>query len=362
MIRLSIVLTTTLGLAIPAVAAPERLGSITRSTGEVRRSDPGDAEVGVASGEPVFRGTLFMTGSDGNVEIKLSGGSIMRIRPNSSLQLSPTKRRRRKKNSVVLFFGRLWSSVSTAVGGDENYEVSTPTAVAGVRGTEFETAVGKDGSVRVRVDEGRVAVADGDTNRDVKRGQRVDGDVEGLNKTARAKKKPNWEQWDAQSTERVKKNGPGVMRSMKSRLERRQARIQELEKRRDELTSQLSRWEREMRLGDPDAVGKIREINEELSAIEDAIADLADATRSQFGYVSYLAELASDPRFGMIGADDIKREAKTLMKLKKQFDAFEAEGKDTSVRGMDQMLEDFRGGKRDTLKDEKGSVKDIFGD
>ncbi|MEO1171190.1 MAG: FecR family protein, partial [Myxococcota bacterium] len=180
MIRQSIIVASLLSLSAFAEAAPERLGSITRSTGEVRRADPEGSKAGVASGEPVFRGTRFTTGGDGNVEIKLAGGSIMRIRPNSSLQLSPTKRRRKKKNSVVLFFGRLWSSVSTAVGGSSNYEVATPTAVAGVRGTEFETAVGKDGSVRVRVDEGRVAVADGDTNRDVKRGQRVDGDVRGL--------------------------------------------------------------------------------------------------------------------------------------------------------------------------------------
>ncbi|MEL6545874.1 MAG: FecR family protein [Myxococcota bacterium] len=348
--------------ASPALAAPETLGRIQRSRGTVKRTDVEKVKAGVASGDPVYRGTRFTTGSDGNVEIKLTNGSLMRIRSNSSLQLSPTKRRRKKKNSVVLFFGRVWSSISKAAGADENYEVATPTAVAGVRGTEFETAVAPDGSVRVRVDEGRVAVADGGVSRDVKRGQRVDGDVGGLGKTGKAGKKPQWDSWQEDRTERVKKEGPEVMRQMKGRIEARRQRLETLESRRKELEAQLSKWERQGRLGDPRAAPKIAEINEELSEVLDEIADISDATRSQFGYVGYLAELADDPRFGMIGAEDLKREAATLIKLKRQFDAFESIGKDMSIKGMDQILDDARGGKRDTLREEKGSVKDLFGD
>ena len=50
-----------------------------------------------------------------------------------------------------------------AVGAQSSYEITTANAVCGVRGTEFETAVGEDGSVRVRVLEGSVNVA-GDNN------------------------------------------------------------------------------------------------------------------------------------------------------------------------------------------------------
>ncbi len=348
--------------ASTAAAAPETLGRIQSSKGTVKRSDIEKVDAGVASGQPVYRGTRFDTGKDGSVEIKLSNGSIMRIRPNSSLQLSPTKRRRKKKSSVVLFFGRVWSSISKAVGAEENYEVSTPTAVAGVRGTQFETAVAPDGSVRVRVDEGRVEVADGDVSRDVKRGQRVDGGVDGLATTNKASQKPQWDTWQEEKTTRVKQEGAEVLKQMKSRIESRQARLKELEEKRKALEAKRTKWERNARLGDPKAAEKISEVNLELADVLDEIADISDVARSQFGYVGYLAELADDPRFAMIGAEDLKREAKTLVKLKRQFDAFEAEGKDMSIKGMDQILEDARGGKRDTLRDEKGSVKDIFGD
>ncbi|MEM6730538.1 MAG: hypothetical protein AAF658_03230, partial [Myxococcota bacterium] len=80
-----------------AQGAPETLGRIERSRGQVERSDMEKVEAGVAKGDAVYRGTRFTTGTDGNVEIKLSNGSIMRIRPSSSVQLSPTKRKRKKK-------------------------------------------------------------------------------------------------------------------------------------------------------------------------------------------------------------------------------------------------------------------------
>lgn len=351
-----------LAFSSTALAAPETLGRIQSSKGTVKRSDIEAVDAGVASGQPVYRGTRFVTGDDGSVEIELTNGSIMRIRPNSSLQLSPTKRRRKKKSSVVLFFGRVWSSISKAVGAEENYEVTTPTAVAGVRGTEFETAVAPDGSVRVRVDEGRVEVADGNESRDVRRGQRVDGGVEGLKSTDSAGKKPQWDAWREAKTTRVKQQGPEVLKKMKSRIESRQARLAALDEERKSLEAQLTKWERQGRLGDPQAPAQIAELNRKLADVLDEMADISDVARSQFGYVSYLAELANDPRFAMVGAEDLKREAKTLLKLKRQFDAFEAEGKDMSIKGMDQILEDARGGKRDTLREDKGSVKDIFGD
>ena len=46
----------------------------------------------------------------------------------------------------------------TRSSGDVNYEVKTPNATCGVRGTEFVTSVGDDGTARVKVDQGKVAV------------------------------------------------------------------------------------------------------------------------------------------------------------------------------------------------------------
>ncbi|MEL6338524.1 MAG: FecR family protein [Myxococcota bacterium] len=353
---------TILLLPTSARAQPESIGSISKAQGGVKRSDVIDVQAGVEPGAAVYRGTRITTESDGSVEIRLAGGSIMRVRPASSIQLSPVKRSRKRKSSVVLFFGRVWSRVTKAVGGETNYEVNTPNAVAGVRGTEFETAVGADGSVRVRVDEGRVAVADDERERSVKRGQRVDGNENGLKGTRRAGRKPGWQTWQNQREDRARSDAGDVVRAMKQKIERRQSRLAKLRAQQTELMNERKRWERDQRLGDPEADAKIAAIDNKLADIADAIADLSDVARSQFGYVDHLAELAADPRFGMINAATIQAEAKTLLKLKRQFDAFEKEGKDMSQEAMDDIMDDARDGKRGTLKDEPGSVKDLFGD
>ena len=61
--------------------------------------------------------------------------SILKIQKKSSLVLSKHKRHREKKNSVLLFFGRVWSKVTKSVGSGDNYEVKTANAVCGVGGT-----------------------------------------------------------------------------------------------------------------------------------------------------------------------------------------------------------------------------------
>lgn len=345
-----------------ASASEPPLGTITRISGRVERTDLVDTKTNAAIGESIFKGTRLTTSSDGEVEVTLTSGSVMRIRPNSSLQLSPVRRRRSNKSSIVLFFGRLWSRVSSAVGQDGNYEINSPTAVAGVRGTEFETAVGQDGSVRVRVSEGRVDVASDNQMRKVARGERVDADIEGVSNPTPADRDPNWQRWSDEKRKHVKQSGVTVMRSMKESILERQDRTKTLRAQQERLMAEISRWERELRLGAPEAPGKLRALNEELTRVEEQIADLSDRSRSQFGYAAYLSELADDPRFAMIGAADIRREAKTLLQLKRQFDAFEKEGEDISIKGMDRMLEDIRGGKRESLRDKPGSVKDLFGD
>src|SRR6185437_11781807 len=80
------------------------------------------------------------------------------------------------KTSIILFFGKIWSRVTHAANDKPHYEVAMANAVAGVRGTEFGAAVADDGSVRISVNQGQVAV-DGDSGHSqVGAQQQVDAD------------------------------------------------------------------------------------------------------------------------------------------------------------------------------------------
>lgn len=347
-----------LGFAPPAQAS-EELGVIATVKGSVSVTHPGASEKRATRGERVFRGSKIRTGS-GQAELRLDDGSMMRVRSNSSIMLSPTARKRKKKASVLLFFGRVWSKVSRSVTGDSNYEVSTPTAVAGVRGTEFETAVGADGSVRVDVQEGAVAVADGDDAATVAAGERVDGDTGGLGDKEQTTGASNWVDWQKQRSTRVKSEAPQVLDTMRSRITARKSRLEALRAKQKDLKERRSQAERRLNSGDRRAADEIRGYNDELARIADEIADIGDQATSQFGYVDHLADLASDPRFGMIDRKTLAANARELRALKKDFDAMVKEGTDISEKAMDKMLDDMGSGKSKSLDDD--SVKDFFGE
>ena len=57
--------------------------------------------------------------------------------------------------------GKLWAKVTSAIHGEQKFQVETENAVAGVRGTTFRVDANQDKSVRVRVYDGQVAVAPG---------------------------------------------------------------------------------------------------------------------------------------------------------------------------------------------------------
>ena len=124
----------------------------------------GPAEEGpwtaVAAKEEVAGNQWVKTGPSSRMELTLGDGSVIRLSADTkvevkSLTSGPTKR----KSSVRLWVGQLWSSVTRAFGPDDTFEVETENAVAGVRGTTFRVNRGTDKATVVKVYAGAVAVA-----------------------------------------------------------------------------------------------------------------------------------------------------------------------------------------------------------
>ena len=343
-------------LFIAGAASAQTAGKLTQVQGAVTVKT-GDSESAGKLNQTVPPGSQVKTGPDGSAEVTFDDGSVMRVRASSQVALSANPRPE-KKNSVVLFFGRVWSKVVRSTTGDSNYEVNTPNAVAGVRGTEFETAVADNGKARVSVSEGKVAVsadhdADGPT---VGKGQAADAAADGVQAPKAAGDDKSWKSWEDEGENGARSGGAGIAKDIHTKLDARQKKLQSLKQQIAEAVRKRDAAARQAEM-DPSAASEVERLNKEIQKLGGQIADLGDASAAQFGYVDHLADLANDPRFNMIDRKTMLAEASTLRRLKAQFDAMVKEGTDMSQKSMNKMMDDMRKGKP-TIKDKPGSVKD----
>lgn len=153
------------GIAIPARLLQERGGFATVAAlhGDVsvlgKDGLPIVAEVGTALPE----GTMIATSEQGFVTLQLKDGTRFSMPPASNLQLTVLRVKQfveQPRTVLTLDKGRVSSQVTPFKLPDSQYEVRTPLAVAGVRGTRFRVNV--DGAVSYNeVLEGNVNVVPG---------------------------------------------------------------------------------------------------------------------------------------------------------------------------------------------------------
>jgi hypothetical protein len=120
----------------------------------------------VAPGQSLSQGSLIETGPDGSVAIDLADGSRIVLHKSSSLRLSEMQRIDGVPNAHDIQLQLPDGHLDTLVKPHRDvgrFEIVTPTAVSGVRGTVFRTAA-SDGTVTTETLEGVVAVsASGET-------------------------------------------------------------------------------------------------------------------------------------------------------------------------------------------------------
>jgi len=98
----------------------------------------------------------------GSIELMMSHGRVIRLDEGSTLRVGTLKRDEHKKSVVgkfTLFLGRLWGKVLQAKSRrKKEMYVSTPTLVAGVRGTAYDLKLKRDQSTVIKVFEGEVEI------------------------------------------------------------------------------------------------------------------------------------------------------------------------------------------------------------
>ena len=127
----------------------------------------GDVQVIRAGGEKPFKafvnmrlteGDRIITGPSGKAKIEMDDEVIITLAENTRIYLSELRGSNgAKQSSINLQSGGVGSSVKEKLKDNSRFEIKTPTAVMGVRGTEFFTQY-YNGNVDVRVVDGIVEV------------------------------------------------------------------------------------------------------------------------------------------------------------------------------------------------------------
>jgi hypothetical protein len=99
----------------------------------------------------LYPGDSLTTGDNSSAEITYEDGSVSSLLPNSSIKIRQAKKEEGLfSTKIKAFFGSVICKVQKLRKG-ESFQINTPTAVAAVRGTVFETKVGEDSETAFKV-------------------------------------------------------------------------------------------------------------------------------------------------------------------------------------------------------------------
>jgi len=132
----------------PAVCLAEMVGAVTVVEGSVDILRPNESAATIARyGDPLNMGDIVRTKKDGKVELRFKDDSVVRLAPESRIRIdeySFGSGSGRQSGILSLLRGKMRAIVAKVKGsimpvsaGMSNFIVKTPTASAGVRGTDF---------------------------------------------------------------------------------------------------------------------------------------------------------------------------------------------------------------------------------
>lgn len=332
-----------LGLPSAPAQAAGPTASVVAVSGAVTGRPPKSEAYGkLSEGDRLPYGSRLRTGPDGQATLRFDDGTSVKVQNKSEVMVRP--RDKAQASGVALFFGRVWSKVVKSAGGQTSFEVESANAVAGVRGTEFEVGVADDGSTRVIVSEGTVAV-EGDTATQpvpIAAGFEVQSDSTGhLGKRGKAPKNPDWGGWFAQRARILEKRGLKVAKHLEGRLDKRRAQVEKLVKKQRSLRKEIEALEAKSDRSE-EATAQLQEKLRELQKVTARLEDMKDRLQAAFGMFERWGEVAE--RGSMQGAEDVTALVQDVHRAALEFADMLEEGTDLSEDSMDEMMQDMGNG------------------
>lgn len=137
---------------LPQKREPEKRYTITFFIGDVKKNN-----APIAIGDAIAEKDIITTGESSSCDVKL-GGSLIRIKEKTSMQFSSlTSVNGAEATTLGLDSGKMLCKPKKLL-KDDSFTIKTPTAVAGIRGTQFTVETDANRTTRVRVFEGKVKV------------------------------------------------------------------------------------------------------------------------------------------------------------------------------------------------------------
>ena len=124
----------------PVDAKTVRVAIISKLSGNVTVKKGGGSKIYDAyNNMSLNQGDTVYTGDNSSVTLKLSNGDAdVTLSGNAELNVSDLNSSNgNKKSKLKVWAGSIWVKVKSLAGVDDEFEVETPTAVMGVRGTQF---------------------------------------------------------------------------------------------------------------------------------------------------------------------------------------------------------------------------------
>jgi hypothetical protein len=110
-------------------------GDIKVTSAKTKKTDPGKI------GMKVFQGDEISAGADSRAKIVMSDKNVLNISPDSKIVIAKYENKGDEKNvQIDVMYGKVRASVEEKYDGEKSkFNIKTPSAVAGVRGTDFIT-------------------------------------------------------------------------------------------------------------------------------------------------------------------------------------------------------------------------------
>ncbi len=151
-------------LLLLVAGAVEPAGRAVTLRGDVKvkhAHDPAAPTDDLKPGQEVHPGDILSTRAGAGVRLLMRDKTLIDLGPLSQITLTSYEvqaSERRRTARIHTWFGHMWTRVSKSLGGGVDYQVTTPNAVAGVRGTEFVVSATEGGGSDITVIEGQVEV------------------------------------------------------------------------------------------------------------------------------------------------------------------------------------------------------------
>ncbi len=184
-------------------------------------------------------GTQVKTGRTAYATIDL-GGDEIRVSQNSLIEITTDMVDDQPSGFLSLFAGKLSLTMNKLKKNNQTYGIRTPTAVAAVRGTEFDIAAGADGTTLVQVKEGTVSLTGVSSTVFIGANQESSVQVGKDPEKVKTLKPKEWDAWLAESEKNLKGNELNYLQLLLANAERLDSEISGMEKQKADLEAEAA--------------------------------------------------------------------------------------------------------------------------